>query len=244
MDVILDVFEGPLDLLLNLIQKHEIDIRDIPIAELTRQYLEVIYEAREISPDMDSMSEFLLMAATLLEIKSKMLLSKDAEKENEDDPRETLVRQLIAYEKCKLQAGILQSLPNIGASFFKKPEYPLMSKVVNFNPEDWLSGITPEIIHDIYMDVKLRKTRKIDTVRSRFGKVVKDKYTIEEKIRKITNELKKAAKLRLSKLFAECTSKEECVVTFLALLEMIRRRQVTVRQRNAFGEVEILKCPA
>ena len=244
MEVKLDAFEGPLDLLLNLIQKNEIDICDIPIAELTRQYLEIIYEAQELTPDMDSMSAFLLMAATLLEIKSKMLLPKSTGDEAETDPREALVQQLIAYERCKVQADVIKNLPHAGSSFFKKPEYPLMEKVFIHKPEDWLDGVTLEMLHDIYMEVKLRKARKVDTVRSGFGKVAKDRHTVDEKIRKIAAELKNAAKLRLSKLFAECTCKEECVVTFLALLEMIRRRQVTVRQKSAFGEVEIQKCTA
>ena len=242
MKVRLEAFEGPLDLLLSLIQKNEIDIYDIPMSDLTRQYLEII---KKIPPDMDGMSEFLLMAATLLEIKSSMLLPRHATGGDEEkDPREALVQQLIAYEHCKELAKTLQDLPNVGARLFKKPEYPLMAKAVNHSPGDWLAGVSAIDLHETFLDVMLRQTRKVDTVRSNFGKVAKDRHTVKEKIKMIEDRLKEVRKLRLSELFVQCKNKEECVVTFLALLEMIRQRQAIVRQKSVFGEVEILPCPA
>lgn len=226
---------------MSLIHKHEIDIYDIPIAELTKQYLEVISQS---PPDMDGMSEFLLMAATLLEIKSRMLLPKhkSGDEEEDNDPREALVRQLVAYKHCQTLAKVLQGLPNAGVRLFKKPEYPLMANVVTFAPEDWLADVTTAGLRNVYLNVILRQARKVDTIRSGFKVVARERYTIDEKIDKITECLKDGRVLRLSVLFAECECKDECVVTFLALLELIRRSQAVVSQEDIFGEIEILSC--
>ena len=240
MYIQLDAFKGPLELLLQLIEKNEIDIYDIPMAQLTRQYLEAI---RSLPPDMDGMSEFLVMAATLLEIKSRMLLPRPKTETMEDeDPREALVRQLIAYKHCQELADILKNTSDAGQRLFKDPEYPLMSKAFSHNPESWLNNITTDHLWNIFKDVMQRQTRRIDTVRQNFGAVPRERHTVANKIRKIAEYLKEKTQVHLSELFAECTTKEECVTTFLALLEMIRQRKAAVHQENIFGEVEILSC--
>ena len=247
----LDYQEGPLDLLLGLIQKNEfdiydipnglikknkIDIYDIPMAKLTEQYLEAI---RELPPDMEDMSGFLVMAATLLEIKSRLLLPQAEDKEDEEDPREELERRLEVYQHYKMLAITLKDSPDAGARLFKQPEYPMMAKSVSTNPADWLSEVTADNLWEIFADVMKRQARKVDAIRHNFGKIPKDRHTITEKIGLISKALKERKHLQLSELFAQCLSKEECLVTFLAVLEMIRRNQAAVQQKSTFGEIII-----
>lgn len=231
-------YEGPFDLLLNLIAKNEIDIYDIPIAELTQKYLEAI--SAELPPDMDGMSEFLVMAATLLEIKSRMLLPRPKHSEDaEEDPREALVRQLIAYKHCQDLAEVLKNVPSTGQRYFKQPEQPLMSRFTKLTPDEWLEDTTYNKLLEIFTDVMRRKALKVNT--RALGTIKRDEHTTEEKIRYITSRLQQG-KLKLSQLFEECKSREECVVTFLALLEMIKLSRAIVRQDQLFGEIEVLTC--
>ena len=236
----LETFEGPFDLLFRLIEKNEIDIYDIPMAKLVRQYLEAI---RNFPPDMENMSEFLVMAATLLEVKSRMLLPRfKAEGNEEEDPREALVQQLIAYKYCQGLAEALKELGSIGRRLFKSPEYPLMKAEFSLNPGDWLENITTENLLQIFNDVIKRQALKADTIRQNFGTVARENYTIEEKILKIESCLKGRRYVFLSDLFLECKSREECIVTFLALLELIKANRASVMQKDVFGEIEV-SCP-
>lgn len=243
MLVQLDTFKGPFDLLVRLIEKNEIDIYDIPIAKLTYQYLEAI---RQIPPDMDEMSEFLVMAATLLEIKSRMLLPRPSKinEEEEEDPRESLVRQLIAYKHCQELAEALKGIESSGKRLFKKAEYPLMANKVSLSPEERLTGVTIDRMWEIFTDVVQRQSLKVDTVRHNFGTVARDRYTITDKVKQIKSYLRTNKKLLLSELFEDCSTRSECVVIFLALLEMIKLKQVTVCQENLFDEIEVQPCPA
>lgn len=246
MHISLEAYAGPMDLLLSLISKNEINIYDIPISDLTRQYLDAI---EGLPPDMDGMSEFLVMAATLLEIKSRMLLPRynESEEEEDEDPREGLVRQLIAYKHWQDLAEILKNTPGAGARITRPPEHPLMSK--NFTSSqavsgckecgEWLNGITTEDIWKSFVEVMQRRARKVDTVRHNFGRVPREQYTVADKISQIGDYLQKYKLMRLSELFARCESKEECVVTFLALLEMIRQRAAAISQDRVFGEIKI-----
>ena len=240
MHIQLESFEGPLDLLFRLIEKNEIDIYDIPMAQLTGQYLEAI---QALPPDMEEMSEFLVMAATLLEIKSRMLLPRYKPGEEEEDPREALVRQLIAYKHCQDLAEALKNYETSGQRHFKAPELPLMSNVIAHNPEEWLEEVTADKLWQVFADVMQRQALKVDTVRHNFGTVPRERHSVAGKIRHIEEYLKNSRQVRLSVLFEECSTREECVVTFLALLEMMKMRQVEVRQENVFGEIEVMSCP-
>lgn len=243
MVVQLEAYEGPVDLLLQLIRKNEIDIYDIPMAQLTQQYLNTIHKS---AASMENMSEFLVMAATLLEIKSRMLLPrilKSEEGEEEEDPREALVAQLIAYKQCQELAEILKQNENAGKSFFKKPEYPLMSKSVPINTMgDWLNEVSAGKLFKIFTEVMQKQALKVDVVRHNFGTVSREKHTISDLVVRITNVLNKKGRAKMSELFEECKSKRECLVAFLALLEMIRRRQATVVQLDLFAEIEVSPC--
>lgn len=242
MHIKLEAFEGPFDLLFRLIEKNEIDIYDIPMAKLTQQYLDVI---KGLPPDMEGMSEFLVMAATLLEIKSRMLLPRlkaNPEGEEDLDPREALVQQLIAYKRCQELAETLKGVEMSGQRLFKEPEFPLMKKINNHEPEEWLNEITENQLWLIFNDVIQRQALKVDTVRSNFGTVPRERYSISDKIQLITACLQEQKRVFMSKLFEDCKTREECVVTFLALLEMIRRRKANLCQKDVFGEIEVFPC--
>jgi len=244
MDFKLDAYSGPLDLLLRLIAKNEIDIHDIPISELTAQYLE---EISHLPPEMESLSEFLVMAATLLEIKSRMLLPRPKlENEDEDgDPREALVQQLLAYSQAQALAHELQGLTPAGAKFTGTGDRPLLAefrKESNAAPE--LSTITLEHLKKIFVEVIARKEDRKDTIRAGYGEMPRDKFTITEKVAFIHDVLRENGRLNLFALFYDCRSRNEMVVTFLALLEMVRRGMIHTAQSAAFGDVEVTQCPA
>jgi len=242
MNIQLEAFEGPLELLLHLIRKNEIDIYDIPISSLCRQYLDAIHE---MPPDMEGMSEFMVMAATLLEIKSRMLLPKPPHfnEDEEEDPREVLVRRLVAYKHCQEMAEALKRVSDPGQRIYKKPEMPLMSKAYSRSPYEWMGDVTESNLWKIFSDIMQRQALKVDNVRQNFGNVSREQYTVADKIRQIQSRMKDGSALRLSDLFESCRSRRECVVTFLALLEMIRRHQAAVCQEDVFGEIEVLPCP-
>lgn len=239
----LDSFEGPFDLLFHLIEKNKIDIYDIPITKLTDQYIEYInnFENR----NMDSMSEFVLMAATLIEIKSKLLLPKHKEEnsEEEEDPRESLVKRLIEYKKFKKIAEILdERQENAGLEVFKEPEKSVLESVKPKKENDineLLDGVTLDMLFRALEDVLKRKEIKTDKVRSNFDSVKKDLFTIEDKIQYIDDLIKLNKSVKFSKIFRKNSTKSEIVVTFLAMLEMIKIKRIFVSQKNIFDDIII-----
>ncbi|MCL1884966.1 MAG: segregation/condensation protein A [Defluviitaleaceae bacterium] len=242
MDVKLEAFEGPLDLLLRLIQRSEIDIYDIPITQITAEYLKVV---ATLPPDMEQMSEFLLMAATLLEIKSKMLLPrpKTESDEPEEDPREALTRQLIAYKQAQELAIQLNALTPEGERLMGAGDKDALSQIsesINYKPVMDLVPIPK--LEEIFLDIMRRAADKIDTVRAGYGEMPKERFTVTEKVSFIRSTLKKTGRLRLSTLFSDCVSRREMIVTFLALLEMVRRGLVSATQNSAFEDVELCIC--
>lgn len=240
--ITLDAFEGPFDLLYHLIEKNEIDIYDIPIALITEQYLEYLQEAQ--NKNMDGMSEFLVMAATLLEIKSKLLLPLPVKEEEETDPREELVSKLLEYKKFKNITNELK-IRQEQASFFLYKE--AKEDFQNFYEEDepsideFLQGITLKDIFHAFEEVMRRKEAKIDRVRSSFNAVERDLYTIGEKIEYIKDLLILHPKVKFNEIFRDNSKKMEIVVTFLALLELIKQKQVIAVQETAFDEILIKK---
>ena len=242
MDVRLTAYEGPLDLLLMLIQKNEIDIHDIPISELTAQYLE---EVATLPKNMEQLSEFLVMAATLLEIKSRMLLprQKPENEEEPEDPREALVQQLLAYKQAQALAQELSILTPIGEKFtgagdrqFLEEFKAEMQTVPEFDSIDLnkLSKIFTELIR--------QKERRTDKIRAGYGEMPRDKFSVTEKVSFIHDALKTKQKLNLFALFNNCRSRNEMVVTFLAVLEMVRRGVIHATQPETFGDVEVFLC--
>jgi len=242
MVVKLDAYEGPLDLLLKLIQRHEIDIYDIPISSLTNQYLQ---EIAHLSSDMEQLSEFLVMAATLLEIKSRMLLPRPKLEANAEveDPREALVQKLIAYKQAQALVQEFQKLSPIGERITNSGDTSLLKQLrqdaKSQQPADMLS-ITQ--LTQLFAEVMSRKEDRRDTVRAGYGKMPRDRFTVTEKVSHIRHMLRKQSRVSLLAMFSNCRSKNEMVVTFLALLEMMRQGEIRTSQNEAFADVEVLAC--
>ncbi len=245
LQIKLDEFEGPLDLLLKLIDKNKIDIYDIPISKLTDDYLYYIKSKNII--DMEEMSKFIIMATTLLEIKSKMLLPKDKDEiTNEDiDPREELVKKLIEYKKYKIIAKKLYDTEVFTDKvIFKEPDIDMINRVkIKSKPkiEEILEGITLKDLYNAFEDILKRKELKTDKIRSSFKSVTKARYTIDSKIIYIKDLITLNKKISFNKIFEESTSKVEVVVTFLAVLELVKTKDIKILQRNIFDEIIILE---
>lgn len=245
LQIKLEEFEGPLDLLLKLIDKNKIDIYDIHISKLTDDYLYYI-KAKKIS-DMEEMSQFIIMATTLLEIKSKMLLpkEKDEETNEEIDPREELVKKLIEYKKYKIIAEKLYNTEVFTDKvIFKDADIEVINNIkVKTKPsvEEMLEGITLKDLYRAFEDVLKRKELKTDKIRSGFKSVTKALYTIDNKITYIKDLIILNKKISFNKIFKESSCKVEVVVTFLAVLELMRTKDIKVLQENIFDEIIIVE---
>lgn len=237
----LQVFEGPLDLLLHLIDKNKIDIYDIPIVEITNQYMEYI-QAMEKS-DLNVMSEFLLMAATLLDIKCRMLLPKEVNEEGEEeDPRQELVEQLLQYKMYKYMSYELRDRQVEGEKIlYKEPTIP--EEVKNYEEpvdlDELLGDLTLTKLNQIFRDVIKKQGDKIDTVRSKFGKIEKEEVTLPEKMDYVENYARTHKKFSFRTLLEDQCSKTQIVVTFLAILEMMKTGKIKIEQEQLFDDILI-----
>ena len=228
----LDIFEGPLDLLLYLIKKDEVDIHDISISRITSQYLKYIETFRMLNIDLAA--EFIVMAANLMYLKSRTLLPRadqpPEEDAEEDDPRWELIRQLIEYKKFKDAAGFL-SLKEVEqeGSFAFQPEKPDL-------PEEPL-GLAEVSIFDLI--------RAFQNVLKRFeeshdlGDIVDDRYTVADKIEMLLFRFAPGQAAPFNSLFESATTKAEVIVTFLAVLELMKMNQFVLRQATLLGDIEI-----
>ncbi len=243
LQIKLEEFEGPLDLLLKLIDKNKIDIYDIPISRLTDDYLYYIKHSNII--DMEEMSQFIVMATTLLEIKSKMLLpkEKDEETNEEIDPREELVKKLIEYKKYKMIAEKLYNTDIFTDKvIFKEPDIKAINSIkIKAEPtvEEILDGITLKDLYNAFEEVLKRKELKTDKIRSGFKSVTKALYNINDKINYIKDLIILNSRISFNKIFEESSSKAEVVVTFLAVLELIKTKDIKVIQQDIFDEIII-----
>ena len=241
LTVKLQVFEGPLDLLLHLLEKNKVNIYDIPIVEITNQYMEYIAEMRR--QDLNVMSEFLVMAATLLDIKSKMLLpAKESEDEEEEDPRAELVMRLLEYKKFRLMSEELKDLET-GADrvFYKDPTIPPEVKEYE-EPVDLdklLDGVTLTKLQKIFEVVMKRQQDKIDPVRSTFGTIKKEPVSLEDKITSVLGYARKHRKFSFRQMLEKQRDKTEVVVTFLALLELMKVGKIHLTQEHLFDDMYI-----
>lgn len=236
----LESFEGPLDLLFHLIEKNKINIYDIPIAKLTDQYMDYLYEMQELN--LELASEFLVLAATLLHIKSKMLLPKkvDPQDEEEEDPREVLIRKLIEYKKHKKMAKELFDREKEYAKLhYKLPEVYTFDKV--YAVED----LSAEELAEAYKRILLRNAQKMnETVQERVDTIVKvEKVTLRSKIRQVMQTLVERSAFRFSELFGRGkVSKTERVTGFMAVLELTRTEKVKLEQEQLFSEITVQRC--
>ncbi len=241
LEVKLQVFEGPLELLLFLIEKNKVDIYDIPIVMITEQYLDYIKQME--TEDMNVMSEFLVMAATLLDIKARMLLPKEVNEEGEEeDPRAELVQQLLEYKMCKYMACELKDRQvDAQRTYFKEKTLP--KEIEDYRePIDLtevLGDTTLSRLQELFNMVIRRSEDKIDPVRSTFGNIKKEEIDMDLKAAFIVAYVNSHGRFSFLELLEKQHSKVEIIVTFLVILEMIRIGQVTISQDRIFGDIYI-----
>lgn len=236
----LQVFEGPLDLLLHLIDKNTIDIYDIPIVEITNQYMDYIRAMEK--EDLNVMSEFLVMAATLLDIKCKMLLPREEQEEEEEDPRQELVEQLLEYKMYKYMSYELRDRELEGEQvLYKEPTIPeeVQSYVEPVDLEELLGDLTLAKLNRIFQDVMKRQVEKIDPVRSKFGKIEKEEVTLPEKLDYVSAYARTHKRFSFRELLSRQKSKTQLVVTFLAVLQLMKEGTITIRQEQPFEDIMI-----
>ena len=241
LTVKLQVFEGPLDLLLYLLDKNKVNIYDIPIVEITAQYMEYIAEMKR--QDLDVLSEFLVMAATLIDIKSKMLLPRDPDDEEEEtDPRAELVRQLLEYKMYKCMAYELKDRQvDAQRVMFKKPTIPeeVLEYQEPLNVEELVSDITLAKLNEIFKSIMRKQQDKIDPLRSKFGKIEKEEVSLEEKTEYLENYATTHKHFSFRSLLEAQSSKVEVIVTFLAILELMKTGKILISQEHIFDDIQI-----
>ena len=225
IDVKLNVFEGPLDLLLHLIEKNKVNIYDIPIVTITEQYLEYVNNMEE--EDLDVMSEFLVMAATLIKIKSRMLL-----------------RRLLEYKIYKYAAGELKDLELEGnKAFFKKATIPAEVKNVkqDVDPYELISkaDIDLQKLNEIFKSVMRKQVDKVDPIRSKFKEIEREEISLEEKMAEVREQVRGLEGINFRTLLEMQASKMNVIVTFLAILELMKIGAITIKQEEIFGEIVI-----
>ena len=241
LTVKLQVFEGPLDLLLYLLDKNKVNIYDIPIVEITAQYMEYIAEMKR--QDLDVLSEFLVMAATLIDIKSKMLLPRDPDDEEEGiDPRAELVQQLLEYKMYKCMAYELKDRQvDAQRVMFKKPTIPeeVLAYEEPLNVEELVSDITLAKLNEIFKSIMRKQQDKIDPLRSKFGKIEKEEVSLEEKTEYLENYATTHKHFSFRSLLEAQSSKVEVIVTFLAILELMKTGKILISQEHIFDDIQI-----
>ncbi|MBD3246614.1 MAG: hypothetical protein GF333_06330 [Candidatus Omnitrophica bacterium] len=228
MRVNLDIFEGPLDLLLYLIKKNHLNITDIEISVVVDQYLHYLELMKLL--DINVASEYLVMAATLVSIKSKMLLPQEEkeEEEPEEDPREELVQKLIEYEKFKEAADFLKIKERDRLKYRSRQSTGEQKKEVYVEAS----------IFDLISAFRQALT---EVPRDMFFEIIKDEYTVEEKMHDLLHTLVVKDTVALHTLFQKARNKLEIVVTFLAILELIKMREIVAVQKQQFGDIHIAR---
>lgn len=236
----LEAFEGPLELLLHLIDKNKVNIYDIPIALIAEQYLEYIETLK--SKDMELMSEFLVMAATLLKIKSQLLLPKEAteEEEDEEDPRRELVERLLEYKMYKYISYELKDKQLDAAQVvYKKPSIP--EEVAGYREEVDLDSLLSDLslpkLQGIFHSVMKKQEDKLDPIRSQFGRIEKEEVKQEETLLFVEAYAKAHRNFRFRALLKESSSKMELIVTFLCLLELMKLGKLKAAQEAMFDDI-------
>ena len=224
----LEIFEGPLDLLLFLIKKEEVSIYDIPIARITEQYLDYLRVMQEL--DIGVAGEFLVMAATLIRIKSQMLLPRDPTIPDDqiEDPRKELVYQLLEHQKFKAAANMLYQRATIEAGTFTRADLDADKN----NPE---ISVTAYQLFEVFREVLNRK-KAITEI-----EIAREEQTMAEKILEIKTLLKKSKEVRARQVFESAKSRRECVLIFLAILELVKELAIRLRQSETFGEIVIVE---
>ena len=241
MTVKLQVFEGPLDLLLHLLEKNKVNIYDIPIVEITSQYMDYIKAMDK--EDLNIMSEFLVMAATLLDIKCRMLLPKEVNEEGEEeDPRQELVEQLLEYKMYKYMSYELRDRQVEGEQvMYKAPTIPqeVLGYVEPVDLDALLGDLTLSKLNRIFKDVMKKQVDKIDPVRSQYGNIEKDEVDMDIKMLYVEAYAREHKTFSFRKLLEKQNSKMEVIVTFLIILELMKTGKINISQENIFDDIMI-----
>jgi len=231
----LEIFEGPLDLLLYLIKKDDIDINDIPISQITEQYMQYINMMKML--DLDVVGDFLVMAATLMQIKSKMLLPPvpNEQPEEEIDPRDELARRLLEYKKFKEIAEALKQKETLRQDFFGRNIDPdALAQLKEESKEIYYEASLFDLISALSEALKKAPEEVIH-------EIITEEFTVEKKLHDILHLLLKESSIRLHDLFQRARTKIEIIVTFLAVLELIRLKELIAVQKGVFGEIEVMR---
>ena len=241
LPVKIENFEGPLDLLLHLIDVNKFNIFDIPIVEITEQYLEFVRNME--TKDLNVMSEFLVMAATLLEIKAKMLLPVEVDEDGEEiDPREELVQKLLEYKMYKYMSYELKDrMQDAAKAMYKEPTIPeeVEGYIEPVDLEKLMADLTLKKLNDIFQSIMKRQNDKVDPIRSKFGKIEKEEVSLEEKLDFVENYAKEHGTFSFKSMLEGQKSKMQLVVTFLAILELMKFVKIVIKQEAAFGDIII-----
>lgn len=237
----LEVFEGPLDLLLHLIDKNKVNIYDIPIVLITQQYMEYVNGMEK--KDLNVVSEFLVMAATLLDIKSRMLLPKEVNEDGEEqDPRAELVEKLLEYKMYKYMSYELKDMYiDADKSMYKMPTIPkeIMAYKQPVNLEELVGDMNLAKLRAIFDDIMKRQENRVDPIRSRFGRIEKEEVSLEEKMIYVRNYIMEHENFSFKELLGMASGKVQVIVTFLAVLELIKMGNITVEQENREDDIAI-----
>ncbi|MBQ9442890.1 MAG: segregation/condensation protein A [Lachnospiraceae bacterium] len=240
----LEKFEGPLDLLLHLIDKNKVDIYDIPIALITEQYMEYLEALKEDDYDMDTMSEFLVMASTLLDIKCRMLLPKEKDEEGEEiDPRTELVQRLLEYKIYKYASLELKDMSvDAGRSLFKGSSMPkeVLEAEEPVDLEKLVGSTTLQKLNAIFDELIKRQEDKIDPVRSKFGTIEKEEVDSEAKAAYIRAYARGKKRFSFRELLTSSGSKAEVIIVFLCILEMMKNGEVEAKQSDIESDIDIV----
>lgn len=241
LNIKLENFEGPFDLLLHLIKKNRMDIYDIKIHDITAQYLEYI-RAMEVM-DLEVTSEFIVIAATLIEIKSRLLLPKSPDSEESqdsaEDTAEALVSKLAEYRRFKIASEYLKGrFDGTGAMYSKKAEIIEVARK-EVNPEDYLGKITMTDLFNLYFNVISLQDEKMNLNTTFRKEIPIEKFKVEEKMEQILNKISVRKRMKFSAFMSECSSKNEAITVFLALLELIKLRNLSVFQESSFSDIYI-----
>lgn len=237
----LQVFEGPLDLLLHLIDKNKIDIYDIPIVEITNQYLAYIREMQR--QDLNVMSEFMVMAATLIDIKCRMLLPREVNEEGEEeDPRDELVQRLLEYKTYKYMSYELRDrMAQASRSVYRPSSMP--KEVLSYRPEvnvkELVGDMNLDQLRRIFENVMKRREEKLDPIRSKFGRIEKEEVSLPDKMTYVGEYARKKKKFSFRDLLEKQCSKTQIVVTFLAVLELMKTGLIRISQEHIFDDIKI-----
>ena len=225
LEILLDAFQGPLDLLLYLIRRQNLDVLDIPMAPLTRQYLEYVELMR--SKNLELAAEYLVMAATLIEIKSRMLLPRPPAVDEEEDPRAELVRRLLEYEQMKKAALQLDALPQVGRDVLA------ISVLVERTAIERLPDVHPRDLAEAWRTLLFRARM------TKHHRVSREELSVREHMSQILRQLKESRVAEFTELFDPARGVAVLVVTFLALLELAREMLIDVTQSEGFAPIYV-----